>query len=407
MAVGVSGRTRSAGLAVAAALSAAALAVPLAGCGAPAQAIPASAVAVGASPAAASPAAASRAASPPPTPGWRVVATEDNVVQVGGLSASGNHDAWLTEAMCGNKSCGLADLAGRQLRWNGASWRSVAVPAAYARGIVVPASPAGDWIVGATSVLRWTGKGAGTATALGKNVAIVTGVAPAADDAWFFGGTTTGGPNGAGYALRFSDGSWRPMRVPFVGQGASASSPANVWVSGYQADDDAAGVMAFDGQRWRTVPLPPLPSSLIYTGSGNIATASRSSVWLELQQTPLGGGDSTPYLLHWTGSTWTSMKIPYGLDDLGGAPIAQDGRGGVWLSLADIRDPHHTKAYLVHYLNGSWTRVPVPTTGGDEVVGLTALGWIPGTRSLVGAAVEVSPASLKSPGQLLILRYGA
>ncbi len=223
---------------------------------------------------------------------------------VGGLSASGKNNAWLSEAICAVGTCaGLTDLTGQELRWNGGAWRSVTLPKAYARGIVVPASPTSNWIVGSV------------------------------------------------------------------------------------------------------VPLPPLPSSLLYTGSGNIAVASQKSVWLEIERTS-DVGDSTPYLLHWTGSKWTSIKIPYGLDDMGGAPVAQDGHAGVWLSLTNIKDPAHATSYLLHYLNGTWTRIPVPTNAGYEVLGPVTLTWIPGTRSLWGTAGEWNPKSPKSPGKVLILKYG-
>ncbi|MCW2932698.1 MAG: hypothetical protein JWM19_3660 [Actinomycetia bacterium] len=388
------------------ALSAGSLAASLAGCGAPAQA---------AAPAAARAAAASLAAPQAATPGWRAVATLGNAALVDGLSASGKNNAWLSETICAAGKCAdLTGLTGQQLRWNGTAWRSVTLPRAYARGIAVPASPASNWIVGSVPdgkdatrnvVLHWTGKDPGTVTPLGKNAGIGTGVAPAAKDAWLFGDSAVGGPDGSTYALHYTGSAWKPVTVPFVGQGASASSPANVWVSGYSAGDDAAGVMAFDGTRWRTVPLPPLPSSLLYTGSGNIAAASRKSVWLEIGRTS-DGAHSTPYLLHWTGSQWTSIKIPYGLADMGGAPVAQDGHGGVWLSLADINDPAHAKTFLLHYLNGTWTRIPVPATKGYEVLGPVTLAWIPGTRSLWGAAVELNPKSPRSPGKALILKYG-
>ena len=60
----------------------------------------------------------------------------------------------------------------------------------------------------------------------------------------------------------------------------------------------------------------------------------------------------------------------------------------------------------LHYLNGMWTRTPAPTAPGDEVLEPVTLTWIPGTRSLWGAAIELNPKSLKSPGKLLILKYG-
>ena len=48
----------------------------------------------------------------------------------------------------------------------------------------------------------------------------------------------------------------------------------------------------------------------------------------------------------------------------------------------------------------------MPATPGCEVPGLVSLGWIPGTRSLWGAAVELSHKSPRSPGKVLILKYG-
>ena len=341
------------------------------------------------------------------------MATRANVVLVDGLTASGTNNAWLTETICPNGKCSKQTVfnpTGAQLRWNGTAWRSVALPKAYGLGEVVAGSPAGNWIVGSFTVgttairnviLRWTGKGPATTTRLPVNDSVGAGVAPAAKDAWLFGEN----PDGNAYALHYDGTAWRSEAVPYVGQGASASSPANVWVSGYSVNDDGAGVMVFNGSKWRSVPLPPLPSSLVYTGSGNIAVASPKSVWLEIGRTS-DVAHSTPYLLHWTGSKWTSIKIPYGLDDLGGAPVAQDGHGGVWLSLANIRNPADPKWYLLHYLDGRWTRFPVPATPGYRVIDQVALSWIPGTRSLWAAAVEYNVKSPKSNPKLLILKYG-
>jgi hypothetical protein len=397
----VPSRRWPAGLAVA--LSAGSLALGLAGCGTAATAAPAAVRAAASSPTAARAAAA----------GWRIEETQPNVVAVDGLTASGTNNAWLTTSICPNGKCSKQTVfnpTGAQLRWNGTAWRPVALPKAYALGEVVAASPVSNWIVGSfligtyavrKVILHWTGKGPATTTPLPVNDSVSAGVAPTAQDAWLFGEN----PDGNAYALRYEGKAWKSVAVPFVGQGASASSPANVWVSGYSVSDDGAGVMAFNGTRWRPVPLPPLPSTLLYTGSGNIAVASPKSVWLEIGHTS-DVDDSTPYLLHWTGSQWTSIKIPYGLNDMGGAPIAQDGHGGVWLSLANISNPADLKSYLLHYLNGRWTRIPVPTTPGYRTIDQVALSWIPGTRSLWAAAYEYNVKSPKSNPKLLILKYG-
>ena len=109
--------------------------------------------------------------------------------------------------------------------------------------------------------------------------------------------------------------------------------------------------------------------------------------------------------MHWTGTKWTSIKIPYGLQDLDGAPLAQDGRGGVWLSLDYLTKSAFPKQYLLHYLKGRWTRIPVPTTASYEMVGQVALAWIPGTCFLWEAVAEWNPKSAKRPGTLLKLKY--
>jgi len=55
-------------------------------------------------------------------------------------------------------------------------------------------------------------------------------------------------------SLHDTGGTWRPVKVPFVGAGAgaSASSPANVWVSGYLPDDDSAGGATATHNPWIT-----------------------------------------------------------------------------------------------------------------------------------------------------------
>jgi len=368
----------------------------LAACGRPAQA----------SPGQASPAAV--------TPGWHVVTVQDYSGTVGDLTATGSDNAWLTESACANKKC--TAFTSRQLQWTGAAWRVRSVPAGYAGGLAIPAAPASTWLDRTVMIgqyhsrdllLDWTGKNTGPVKSLPEDVGIATGVAPTAKDVWFFGSSPVG-LNGTGYALQYDNGAWHASTVPYIGQGASASSAANVWVSGYAPADDSAGVMAFNGRKWRSVPLPPLSPSWEYTGDGNIAAVSPASVWLEIERTSASDtGDSLPYLLHWTGSKWTSIKIPYDLNDLGGAPAAQDGQGGVWLSLADLSKSSPPKVFLLHYLNGKWSRLAVPATAGYAALAPVALAWIPGTRSLWGAVPEFNQKTPKGPGKVLILKYGS
>lgn len=93
-------------------------------------------------------------------------------------------------------------------------------------------------------------------------------------------------------------------------------------------------------------------------------------------------------LLHWTGSKWRQIKIPYPSVGSGGSegigPLARDGNGGVWV--ATYPEPYNgcfcNELAMAHYSSaGTWTRkfVPLP------IATIFSMRLIPGTRSIWAA----------------------
>ena len=85
------------------------------------------------------------------------------------------------------------------------------------------------------------------------------------------------------------------------------------------------------------------------------------------QSNPNVGG----VLLHWTGSSWVSVTIPFQTGGLG--PLSQDGNGGVWIN---------NGAEMADYNAGQWAQVPIAVDSSSELSQVTAMRLIPQTQSV-------------------------
>ena len=104
-------------------------------------------------------------------------------------------------------------------------------------------------------------------------------------------------------------------------------------------------------------------------------------------------------LLHWNGRRWSRVSAPRGVFNFEtGAPVAQDGHGGLWLQDNGRTSPF--PLYLYHYSHGHFTRDTMPH-GPD--VNLQSFAWIPGTRSVWAAGHIVVGGAIKG----LIAKHGA
>jgi hypothetical protein len=354
------------------------------------------------------------------TPGWRITATlPGNNSGVYELAAAGAGSAWAAGSVCANASCTRNTLLVRH--WNGKAWTVVSVPKAYVNSSAelgnsaVAAASGNAWIMNsvpagagnATAVLHWTGRG-WAATA--KLPAIVTSaVATSPANAWALGAAATSASSGRPYAAHFDGRKWAAVRVPVSGLRASATSAKNIWVAGFSAVSSSGlptlGIMHFNGKTWRTTPARGLglkaKQAAIPTG---IAALSATNAWVAgmILDTSSTGAPPKAFLLHWNGTKWAAVKVPYAGSEL--TVIAQDGHGGIWTG-AVILGSSAPAAYLAHYGNGAWTRVAVPAPRGDITMP-QALAWIPGTRSLWGLGEEL-PVNSTAAAHEVILKYGA
>ena len=360
------------------------------------------------------------------TPGWRIVGTLPGGARMfAGIEADGSGDAWIPGAMCTDDTCARMTLVVRH--WTGKSWQPVAVPKAFVDsptlgGFNPPSavsSPSSVWIFAptrsgqTTSVLRWTGKAWKAPATLHAD--IDTAVAPNGNDVWTFGSTFPPAPTHiVPYVAHYNGSKWSAASFPLLAVDASATSASDIWMIGLPPKlpipQVAVGIMRFNGHKWVTTPLPSLGLTSHETAvATGIAAVSPSNVWatgeIEIQPSSTDIYQGWPFLLHWNGTKWSKVNVPSlysseGLAPINGA-IAQDGHGGVWLSVTNTLGASPPGA-LLHYNNGTWTQLPAPAAKG-YVDAPSVLAWIPGTRSVWGIGSDTPPAG---DGVTVILKYG-
>jgi hypothetical protein len=327
------------------------------------------------------------AAPSSPAPGWHIarVVSEKYDADLLTLAAVSKTDAWAF----GQNSSGRAAA----LRWNGSAWKGAALPKGLSRPAYVSATgPDNVWAGGSECiggppgpdvfeayVTRWNGHRWRTSrwkTAAYCGAAMVT---TGPRNGWLIGDEQ---------ALHFTGRSWQKVSLGNVGQAQSAVavSADNIWVftERYNEQHPARSKTFFlhwNGQRWDTVRLPAL--TLPKGGSIyplDMAQAGPRSIWAIANVTP---GNSIPLLLHYNGSAWRSVRVPYPGQQL--LAVTPDGRGGVW---ATMMGPLSGNYSIVHYLGGKWTSQPVPTAGlpgltGNPGFDLYAISLVPGTRDVL------------------------
>lgn len=354
------------------------------------------------------------AAAPAPaatSPGWRVTRVFPVNSEFGSIAATSASDAWAAGFSCGSPCSAEPLLAAH---WNGTAWRKLAPPAGLSSSVgnaVVAASSASNaWFfanIGASTdyaeALRWNGTAWGAGTKFPAWSAIKAAVTFGSTRAWAFGqaGDTTVTP----YVVRWNGIKWARVAFPIFPQDASATSASNIWVIGEtpatSTTASRVAVAAWNGSRWRKVTLPrislPAGESL---QPQNIIAAGAKNVWADAFPTKGQGVAEGIVLLHWNGTAWSRVKVPY----TSYAPdyLASDGAGGIWL--ASYNGSFQPVFY--HDSKGAWSKVAVPAPAGNTTQ-LGGLAHIPGTRSVWGAGLTYpTPNNPYDIGQGAILKYG-
>lgn len=368
-------------------------------------AVPAAAQAVGGS---AQPAAS--LAGTAGTPGWRIVRQFGPATSTTGLSAmtaTGPADAWAVGGSCGG--CQVSKLLVE--RWNGRSWRKVSLPAAitdnFSSDAISASSASNAWMFGSSLgtngpvTLRWNGKVWTTS----KLPSWVERINPAGDDSdvpavfgpsnvWNF---SLGALRNPALAAHFNGHAWRKVALPGEPDAVSALAANDIWAAGpsrktMNSVHRVNIAMHWNGHSWHSVPFPRVRFRSPAEGfvSGLVALGPRD-VWAGM---PTGGTVSrtSGLLLHWDGKRWHRVAAPRGVFNFPtGAPVAQDGHGGLWMQANGPKAPF--PLFLYHYSNGRFTRQRIGIN-----LNLDAFAWIPRTRSVwaVGEASNAQATELQA-----------
>ena len=308
------------------------------------------------------------------TTGWRSVLTHHDGVATNysgytAVAVPGPGDAW---------AFGSTNLAGAPApgvpvaeHWNGATWSGSPLPSGLHSEIntadVVSASSV--WAVTETNgdILHWDGRRWSVAEQEpGSSGLLSTGITAVSDsDVWAFGCSGLG--PGAG-TWHFDGKTWTKVTGSAAGLvSASAVSATNIWAIGATSTGPCGDMLThYNGTGWQPVTAPAL-NGLLFRG---ILALSGTNVWAIAGNA--SGGQAQ--LVHFNGSTWTSVKAPYSGITLWF--FAPDGHGGFWLD--GSTGPSQTS--VLHYsAGGQWSRTTL-TSGSMGPIAL-----VPGTTSLWGA----------------------
>jgi hypothetical protein len=346
------------------------------------------------------------------SPGWRITKILPVSSDLDSVAATAAADAWAAGFSCGNPCANASLLVDR---WNGTAWRGISapsdVPASVGSAVVAASSASNAWVfagisggVDYTDALHWTGGAWATTTQFPAWVGITSAVAPSRTDAWAFGQFIF--PY-APYVAHYDGTSWSQVAFPIAPAKSSASSPSNVWVIGQTlatpSTPPQVTTMHWDGQSWQQVPLPPitLPTGDNMQPAGILAVTP-NNVWADAILTAGEGVAPGAVLLHWNGKAWSQVTVPYPTYQPGS--LAQDGHNGIWLSVYGDATENYNP-YLVHDVNGHWSRIAVPAATGYTTQ-LSMLSWIPGTHSVWAVGNTFPVQNTNGISQGIILKDG-
>jgi hypothetical protein len=313
--------------------------------------------------------------------GWSVVLTHHygpatNYSAYQAVVAPSADDAW---------AFGTTDAAGEPApgtpvaeHWNGTKWRSSKLPSGLSSEIFAASAVSASSVWAVTEVggdiLHWNGSTWSVADHVPGSDLLFTGITAVSNsDVWAFGFGNVGPGNGTWH---YNGDTWTQVNGSAVGlESASAVSAKNIWAIGSSSEGPAGGLLKhYNGTRWKPVTASAL-SGLTFTG---ILALSRTNVWAMAEN-----GSNEAALVHFNGSQWTSVTVPYSGIALN--YFAPDGQGGFWLDASDGT----SKTWVLHYSAAdTWSRATLTGSMG-------ALALVPGTTSLwgVGSVATPTPAS--------------
>jgi hypothetical protein len=271
------------------------------------------------------------------------------------------------------------------LHWDGSTWTQVISPnpggsqGNYLTGVAGVATDA-VWASGSqgnqTLMLFWDGTTWSSipTPAIGATSFFYSVSAASVDDVWAVG-TYREAQSGYDQTLAMHCGrsgcTIATTPDPGVGHndltGVAALSSSEVWAVGYSEVMTSPGqnlplVLRWNGLGWSTLPTPPVPPNMDFTGLSAVVALSSNDIW------GLGAADSNAsrqsntYAVHWNGSAWTLVTSPnvgrYNNFNAGAALSS----GDIW-AVGDYQaaDPYPYLNLAEHYSDPCATPSPTPT----------------------------------------------
>jgi hypothetical protein len=326
-------------------------------------------------------------------PQWRVVARTPGFLDA--IIAPAARDAWAFGWI--PRRNGLIAPVARH--WNGRRWTSVTMPPGVGDSGMACAgasSPANVWAFSGAGASLGNPPASAAALRLqhGRWVvqhsfpgSYVTGCnvfSPA--NVWVFGGQLAGLGPGVG-TWHLTRSGWTMVKTGnLVLFNASAVSANDVWATGAAVTNHGMRitpvVARWNGRAWvpdkSITAALPTPSSHTGVGLEAINALSAKDVWVQGFLTR-DGTISGVVVVHWNGQRWhrvTPARRGYHLPN-----AVPDGHGG-WWAPPFIQNP--SAPYLLHEANGRWTRFPLPTRGGFNLLSFS-LANVPHTASMLAA----------------------
>jgi hypothetical protein len=162
-----------------------------------------------------------------------------------------------------------------------------------------------------------------------------------------------------------------PYSVPYL-HGVAASSARSAWAVGSTLEGKSVA-WHWDGTSWRSVPLPPVSGQLHLESVAAPDDGEAWAVGWDTRQTSRVNYDTHAVIEHWDGARWQVVPSPYaGQSAL--YSIAASGPRDVWAVGADFHDTqvtlkgfahgkfpvHHDRFLLLHWDGTSWSTVKLP-----------------------------------------------